>query len=217
MSEIAAAHPVSAAHAAPRDDERYSFEGATHGKVGMWIFLLTDGMSFFGLLLGYAILRSGSHSWPDPNKHLGIGFTAVMTFVLICSSVTMVMAVAAAQQKNKKALTRWLGLTILGGLFFLSGQVVEYRHLISEGMTLSGMLFSGGDIHFPSTFFIITGFHGMHVLTGVIYLTSVEIMALRGKYTDGPNPPSSHVEVLGLFWHFVDLVWILVFTFVYLF
>ena len=206
----------SAAAAVPHTDERFSFEGATHGKVGMWLFLLTDGMSFFGLLLGYAILRASSRNWPDPSQHLGIGFTAVMTFVLICSSVTMVMALAGADEGNKKALCGWLAATVAGGLFFLGGQLVEYRHLISEGMTLSGGSFLHGDIHFPSTFFLVTGFHGLHVFTGVTYLSIILIHALRGKYTDGPHPPKSHVEVAGLFWHFVDLVWILVFTFIYL-
>jgi len=207
----------SAAAPALNQEERFSFEGATHGKVGMWIFLLTDGMSFFGLLLGYAILRAGSHSWPDPTVHLGITFTAVMTFVLICSSVTMVLALAGAAERNKSVLVRYLALTVLGGLFFLCGQVYEYTHLIHEQhMTLSGAIFGGGDLRFPSTFFIITGFHGLHVFTGVVYLASVLVMAIKGKYTEGPHPPASHVEVAGLFWHFVDLVWILVFTFIYL-
>jgi cytochrome c oxidase subunit 3 len=207
----------SAAAPSMHQEERFSFEGATHGKVGMWIFLLTDGMSFAGLLLNYGIQRSGSHSWPDPTRNLGINFTALMTFVLICSSVTMVMALAGAQERNKKALCRYLGLTILGGLFFLCGQVYEYTHLIHEQhMTLSGSIFQGGDIRFPGTFYTVTGFHGLHVLTGVIYLSVILLFALRGKYTDGPRPPASHVEVVGLFWHFVDLVWILVFTFIYL-
>src|SRR4051794_40583109 len=97
MSQPAAA---TATAAAMPDDERFSFAGASGGKVGMWIFLLTDGMGFFGLLLGYAILRSGSPHWPLPAEQLGITFTAVMTFILICSSVTMVMALSGAQEKN---------------------------------------------------------------------------------------------------------------------
>ncbi len=221
MSQSAAATAVPA-----RNDGAFDFGVATGGKVGMWIFLLTDGMSFAGLLLAYGILRAGSHSWPDPSQFLGITFTAFMTFVLICSSVSMVMALAAAHEKDKKKLCFWLAMTIAGGLFFLAGQVKEYG-LIAGGlihehsMTLSGQQFFEAfkgqyDIHFPSTFFIITGFHGCHVLTGVTYLTVVLINALRGKYTDGPKASANGVEIVGLFWHFVDLVWILVFTFIYL-
>src|SRR2546430_9937594 len=91
-------------------DEAFSFGAASSGKVGMWIFLLTDAMSFGGLLLGYAILRSGSHNWPDPSTRLGVPFTAGMTFILICSSVTMVLALAGSQAKNKKKATPCLGL-----------------------------------------------------------------------------------------------------------
>jgi heme/copper-type cytochrome/quinol oxidase subunit 3 len=188
----------------------FDFGRATSGKLGMWIFLLTDAMSFGGLLLGYAILRSGSHNWPDPSTRLGIPFTAVMTFVLICSSVTMVLALAGAQEKNKKALVGWLAATIAGGLFFLGGQVYEYTHLIHEkhmGLSVDQM---------SSTFFITTGFHGLHVFTGVTYLTVILFQSMTGKYTDGPKASANNVEIAGLFWHFVDLVWILVFTFIYL-
>lgn len=188
----------------------FDFGKATSGKLGMWIFLLTDAMSFGGLLLGYAILRSGSHNWPDPSTRLGIPFTAVMTFVLICSSVTMVLALAGAQEKNKKALVGWLAATIAGGLFFLGGQVYEYTHLIHEkhmGLSVDQM---------SSTFFITTGFHGLHVFTGVTYLTVILFQSMTGKYTDGPKASANNVEIAGLFWHFVDLVWILVFTFIYL-
>ena len=195
------------------------FGKASSGKIAMWIFLLTDGMSFAGLLLGYAISRAGSTSWPDPSEHLGITFTAIMTFVLICSSVTMVLALDGAQRKHKRDLCLFLFLTILGGLFFLCGQVYEYSHLIAEHISLSGGPFFEHykqDPRFASTFFSVTGFHGMHVFTGVTYLTITFFMALKGKYTDGPNASANHVEIAGLFWHFVDLVWILVFTFMYL-
>jgi heme/copper-type cytochrome/quinol oxidase subunit 3 len=190
--------------------DRFEFGSASSGKVGMWIFLLTDAMSFGGLLLGYAILRSGSHNWPDPSTRLGIPFTAGMTFILICSSVTMVLALAGAQEKNKKAAVFWLGMTILGGLMFLCGQAKEYTELIHEkgaGITVDNMW---------ATFFIPTGFHGLHVFSGVTYLTVIWIQTIRGKYTDGPNASANHIEIAGLFWHFVDLVWILVFTFIYL-
>src|SRR5580765_3868390 len=105
-------------HAIPNttDEGGFDFGVATSGKVGMWIFLLTDAMSFGGLLLAYAILRSGAHNWPDPSTRLGIPFTASMTFILICSSVTMVLALGAAQEKNKRGASFWLALTVLGGI-----------------------------------------------------------------------------------------------------
>ncbi|MFI5288799.1 MAG: heme-copper oxidase subunit III [Polyangia bacterium] len=207
----AATHDASALGAAhPQTQEGFDFGTATSGKLGMWIFLLTDSMSFGGLLLAYGILRSGSHNWPDPSTRLGIPFTAGMTFLLICSSVTMVMALAAAQEKNKKQLLFWLGLTILGGLLFLSGQAKEWTELITvKGMGLSVDQMS-------ATFFLITGFHGLHVFTGVTYLSVIWIQSAKGKYTDGPKASANNIEVAGLFWHFVDLVWILVFTFIYL-
>jgi heme/copper-type cytochrome/quinol oxidase subunit 3 len=183
---------------------------SSSGKLGMWIFLLTDAMSFGGLLLAYAIIRAGAHHWPDPSTRLGIGFTAVMTFDLILSSVTMVLALSYAQAKNKKMASIFLGLTILGGLFFLGGQVKEYTELITE---------KGGGLSVDlmwTTFFVPTSFHGLHVFTGVTYLTVIFFQTLRGKYTDGPNASANNIEIAGLFWHFVDLVWILVFTFVYL-
>src|SRR5262249_52304293 len=174
-------------HAATQTAERFEFGSATSGKVGMWIFLLTDAMSFGGLLLSYGILRAGSHNWPDPSTRLGIPFTAVMTFDLIVSSVTMVLALAAAQEKDKKKLLLWLGLTILGGLFFLGGQAKEYTGLIHEGGGLSVD-------QMWSTFFITTGFHGLHVFTGVTYLTVIFFQSLAGKYTDGPNASANNIE-----------------------
>lgn len=213
----------AAEHAAHEDIVDEHFGAASDGKVGMWIFLLTDAFSFSGLLLAYAILRAGAQpvrtlvegklveqSWPfyaaDGEPRLGIGFTAVMTFVLICSSVTMVLALNAAQNRNKKGLITFLGLTILGGAFFLCGQAFEYHHLIERGLTLQ-------KDHMMATFFTVTGFHGMHVFTGVTYLTIIWVQCLFGKYSKGDY---NNVEIAGLFWHFVDLVWILVFTFVYL-
>jgi len=204
MSEAAVEHAHGTA------EEGFDFGSATSGKLGMWIFLLTDAMSFGGLLLAYGIIRSGAHNWPDPSTRLGIPFTAVMTFVLICSSVSMVLALAAAHEKNKKLACIWLGATIAGGLFFLLGQAREYHELITEkgaGLSVDQMW---------STFFVPTGFHGMHVLSGVIYLSVILVHTARGKYTDGPDATPNHMEIAGLFWHFVDLVWILVFTFIYL-
>jgi cytochrome c oxidase subunit 3 len=178
-----------------------------NARLGMLLFLVADGMSFAALLFAYGYLRYDAHgSWPA--SRLGIPFTAAMTFVLICSSVTMRRAVAAAQQRRRRGLVLWLAYTMLGGLLFLAGQAHEWATLIRDkgmGLTVDQM---------SSTFFVCTGFHGAHVLTGVILLGVVAWRAARGRY-DG-NAGAGGVEVAGLFWHFVDIVWILVFTLVYL-
>ncbi len=188
------------------------------GKLGMWIFLLSDAFSFGGLLLAYGILRGGTNgNWqPTGQPALGINFTAVLTFILICSSVSMVMAYAACVEKDRKGMIKWLGITIAGGALFLCGQLQEYWGVfaftgLGHGLVAEGL--NWGQSHYATTFYCITGFHGLHVLTGVIYITVVFIQAIRGKYDDGNY---NQLEMVGLFWHFVDLVWILVFTLVYL-
>jgi heme/copper-type cytochrome/quinol oxidase subunit 3 len=173
------------------------------GKLGMWVFLAGDAMSFGGLICAYAALRIGDPKWPIPYEHLGIALTAVMTFLLICSSVTMVKGLEAIQHGDQGRLRMFLGFTALGGAAFLGLQAYEWTHLIHEGMSLKTL--------FGATFFVLTGFHGCHVFSGVVYLLITLMNA--GKY-------SAHnynaVEIAGLYWHFVDLVWILIFTFVYL-
>ena len=183
---------------------------ATQGKVAMWLFLVTDAMSFSGFLLAYGVLRS-LNDWPNPLDYLGIELSGFATFVLVCSSVSMVLSIDACKQKDRQGMLRWLAITIGGGVFFLGVQAYEYMHLIHQGMTFSN--FKHGNNLFASTFYAITGFHGLHVLTGVIYLICEYVKAYRGDYDDGDY---NRLEILGLFWHFVDLVWILVFTFIYL-
>jgi heme/copper-type cytochrome/quinol oxidase subunit 3 len=197
---------------------------ATLGKIGMWIFLLSDALSFAGLLLAMGILRGGGEYWQcnaaaaakygcTPEPDLGINFTAGLTFLLICSSVTMVLAYAAAVEKNRKQTMLFLGLTALGGALFLCGQMQEYFGAFSfifghEGLVHEGLHF--GKTHYATTFYMITSFHGMHVFTGVTYLTVMLIRVATGHLD------VNHVEICGLFWHFVDLIWIIVFTLVYL-
>jgi heme/copper-type cytochrome/quinol oxidase subunit 3 len=198
-----AAHDDHESLVGPPDE----YGSATSGKIAMWIFLLSDAFSFSGFLLAYGILRGGAETWIQPGQPaLGINFTAAMTFLLICSSVTMVLAHASCVEGDRKGTLFFLGLTILGGALFLGGQAYEYIHLSNVGLHF-------GDSHYSSTFYCITSFHGLHVLTGVLYLTVMFIRTARGKYDNGNH---NHIEIAGLFWHFVDLVWILVFTFVYL-
>ncbi|WPU63812.1 cytochrome c oxidase subunit 3 [Peredibacter starrii] len=186
------------------------FGKATPGKLGMWIFLVTDGMSFSGFLIAYAVLRS-KLEWPNPAEHLGIFLSGIATFLLICSSVSMVLAIDACKARNRQAMLNWLLVTICGGAIFLGIQAYEYTHLVHQGITLNS--FKHGTSLFGSTFYLITGFHGLHVATGVGYLICEYLNARKGNYDNGDY---NRLEILGLFWHFVDLVWILVFTFVYL-
>lgn len=181
-------------------------------KLGMWIFLLSDAFSFAGLLLTYGILRAASTVWQQPGEpSFGINFTAGLTFLLICSSVTMVMAVAACRAGKRGKTLTFLGLTILGGVLFLCGQFHEYFGIGTHGLIAEGLHL--GASHRATTFFVITSFHGFHVFTGVVIMSVMFVKAALGRYDNGNNDA---IEATGLFWHFVDLVWILVFTFVYL-
>jgi len=190
----------------PRDEQ---FGTASSGKIGMWIFLVSDALSFAGLLLAYAILRGGAVLWRHPGEPpLGVNFTAGLTFLLICSSVTMVLGYASALDGRRREASVWLALTALGGVLFLCGQYQEYFGIWSPGLTREGLVLGGSA--YASTFYVITSFHGAHVLSGVVFILVTLVRWLRGTAT------SAQVELLGLFWHFVDLIWILVFTFVYL-
>jgi len=204
LSEAAVLHAAVEPAESPLTPESW-------GKLGMWMFLIGDAMSFGALLAGYGALRYGSADWPVPYHVLGVGLTAVMTFLLICSSVTMVLALAAIQRDDMAGLKKFLALTILGGLIFLGCQAYEWTHLIERGLGLGGNPF--GASLFGTTFFCITGFHGAHVTGGVIYLGTYLIRGLMGRLEVGH---ANQIEIAALYWHFVDLVWILVFTFVYL-
>ncbi len=176
------------------------------GKLGMWTFLAADAMTFGALLAGYGALRYGDPAWPRPSTILGIPLTALMTFLLICSSVTMVEGLAGIRQGNAAKFRKFMALTVLGGILFLSLQAYEWSHLIEHGQSIRRN-------NFGATFFILTGFHGMHVFSGVIYLTIILLLGMAGRFTPERSSP---VEIAGLYWHFVDLIWILVFTFIYL-
>jgi cytochrome c oxidase subunit 3 len=176
------------------------FGNASPGKVGMWLFLVTDGLSFSGFLLAYAILRATT-DWPNPLEYLGIEISGAATFILICSSVSMVLSIDACKQGNRKAMLNWLLATISGGAIFLGIQVYEYIHLAHQGITLS--YFAHGNNLFASTFYMITGFHGLHVFSGVVYLICMYVQAYQGKFDNGNY---NHLEICGLFWHFVDLI-----------
>jgi len=195
-------HAIAHEHVEPA-----SATGIPHDKMGMWVFLCSEIMFFTGLIGSYIVLRFASPVWPHPGNTLNIWLTALNTFILICSSVTMVQALASVRDGELRKLKLFLSLTLLFGAIFLSIQAYEYRHLLHAGFNPHASLFG-------SVFYTTTGFHGFHVFCGVICMAFVTGKAFLGKYT-----PAHHqgVETIGLYWHFVDLVWIILFTIIYLF
>ena len=199
------------------------------GKAMMWFFLLSDTFIFGSFLTGYMTVRmSTTVPWPNPSEvfalHVGgadipLLLIAVMTFVLISSSGTMAMAVNCAYRRDRVNAARLMFVTAAFGAMFVGMQAFEWSKLIlDEGVRpWSNPM---GAAQFGSTFFMITGFHGLHVTAGVIYLIVVAVRLLRGRY-DGPKAGASAgnyqiVEIAGLYWHFVDLVWVFIFALFYL-
>lgn len=176
------------------------------GKFAIWLFLATEIMFFTGLIGTYIVLRMGAATWPDPADRLAVDITALNTFFLIVSSATMVKGVERAMLGDNSGLIKWLALTVLIGTIFVSIQAYEYAVLIKDG-NLPDV-----DI-FWSTFYAMTGFHGIHVAVGVIWNLCILIAAIFRKI---PQEKYMKVELAGLYWHFVDLVWVLLFTIVYL-
>ena len=209
----------------------------TYGKTMMWFFLVSDALTFGGLLISLGFARyKYAGEWPlgeevfQAMPFLGNGYpllyVALMTFILIISSVTMVLAVEAGHRNDKKTVVKWLALTVLGGIFFLSSQAWEWSHFIhgtEEGKTLlDGTVIHGANMTYneygpqlyANFFFFITGFHGFHVFTGVLLNLIILIMVMKGVFEKRKH--YEMVEKAGLYWHFIDLVWVFVFTFFYL-
>ena len=188
-------------------------------KLGMWIFLLSEVMFFTALIGSYIILRfAHPDHFAEPGAVLNVPLTAFNTFVLICSSVSMVKAYAAITQGDQKGLRFWLLVTILLGTFFVGVQVVEYILLAQEGFVPVAELYGvaheiEGAALYGATFYTMTGFHGTHVTIGILCMWFVLYRAWQGKYSADNY---GAVEIMGLYWHFVDLVWIILFTIVYL-
>ncbi len=176
------------------------------GKFAIWLFLATEVMFFTGLIGTYIVLRMGTETWPNPDMRLEVDLTAFNTFILITSSWMMVRSLHAIQQGDREGMKKWLLWTILGGCVFLGIQIYEYIHMWADGRR------PNVDI-FWSTFYAMTGFHGFHVFVGIVWLICAYIAALRGAYT---KENYLRLELAGLYWHFVDLVWVLLFTIVYL-
>jgi heme/copper-type cytochrome/quinol oxidase subunit 3 len=206
---LATAHTDLAREAPAHHHPVYDYDSGPpvdRGKFAIWLFLATEIMFFTGLIGTYLVIRTGADTWPNPADRLAVNITAFNTFVLIVSSWTVVRSLQAIQKGDQGGLVRWLGTSILLGAFFVGVQVYEYAELIHKGWT------PNHDI-FWSTFYAMTGFHGFHVVVGVLWLFCLWIGAIRGKFTAENH---IRIELGGLYWHFVDLVWVLLFTLVYL-
>ena len=180
--------------------------GLSHTKLAMWIFLGSECMLFGALITTYVLYRGRSIEPPYPADIFDIPYTSVSSFVLLASSLTMVLALAAAQQRDEGRMRLWLLTTALLGMTFVGGQVYEFTAFYHEGLKLSTNLFG-------TTFYVLTGFHGTHVGIGIVMLLSLVGMSSAKRLPDDPSFP---IEMVGLYWHFVDIVWIVIFTVVYL-
>ena len=180
--------------------------GLNHRKLLIWAFLGSECMFFGSLITAYLLYRGRNVVGPYPEEILNIPFTSVSTFVLLTSSLAMVLALSAIQRGNLRWGKLWLLATALLGIVFLLGQAYEFNQFAHEGLTPRTNLFG-------ASFFTLTGLHGVHVTVGVIWLLSLFVVALRGKLK---KEQAMNVELAGLYWHFVDIVWIVIFTVVYL-
>lgn len=172
----------------------------------MWLFLGSECLLFGGLISTYMLYRGRVGTGPTPSQIFDIPFTSVSSFVLLMSSLTMVFAVSAAAKKDDRATSLWLTVTALLGATFVGGQVYEFAVFKSEGLGFTTSLFS-------SSFYTLTGFHGVHVTVGIIMLMALVGILQRSAV---PGEMSETIEMIGLYWHFVDIVWIVIFTLIYL-
>ncbi|HPB44276.1 MAG: heme-copper oxidase subunit III [Microthrixaceae bacterium] len=192
--------------------------GISNEKLGMWVFLGSECLMFGGLISTYFLYKNRPGSIVSvrgreitgsdirPSDLFANGFTSVTSFILLASSLTMVFAVAAAKRNEMARMRYWLGTTAVLGSLFIGGQVYEFTTFVREGMGYTSNVAA-------SAFYTLTGFHGAHVTIGILMLLITIAMSARGRI---PHAKAEAVEIVGLYWHFVDVVWILVFTIVYL-
>jgi cytochrome c oxidase subunit 3/cytochrome o ubiquinol oxidase subunit 3 len=193
-SEVEPGHPPTAT-------------GLSNEKLAMWAFLGSECLLFGALISTYLLFKGQSKPGTiTPHDVFDIPYTSVSSFVLLMSSLTMVLALAAIQRGDHRRTRVWILTTALLGASFVAGQCYEFTTFVREGMNLRVNLFG-------SSFFVLTGFHGAHVTIGVLMLLSLYSLSLRGKL---PESKAETVELVGLYWHFVDIVWIVIFTLVYL-
>ena len=200
MAETAISHGHDAAHG------MHTSTGLSNNKLGMWMFLGSECLLFGGLISTYMLYKGRVNAGPQPDQIFDIPFTSVSSFILLMSSLTMVLAVSAAQRKDERNMNLWLVITALLGATFVGGQVYEFTAFYREGLGFTTSLFG-------SSFYTLTGFHGVHVSVGIIMLMALVGMN-RNKRIHGDR--AEVVEMIGLYWHFVDIIWIVIFTLVYL-
>jgi heme/copper-type cytochrome/quinol oxidase subunit 3 len=184
----------------------HSSTGLSNNKLAMWLFLGSECLLFGGLISTYMLYRGRSQQGPRPETIYDIPFTSVSSFVLLMSSLTMVLAVSAAHRGDHRRTRLWLTTTALLGATFVGGQVYEFTAFYREGLGFTTNLFG-------SSFYTLTGFHGAHVTIGIIMLMSLVVITIRGRIA---GSRAEVIELVGLYWHFVDIVWIVIFTLVYL-
>ena len=195
-------------HAPEPGEHGWTYTGVSNEQLAMWVFLASECLLFGGLISTYLLYKSrvpAGHG-PAPSELYDIPFTSVSSFVLLMSSLTMVLALSAIQRGDHRNLRVWLVTTALLGSIFIAGQVYEFTGFVKEGMGFTTNVAA-------SAFFTLTGFHGVHVSLGIVMLMSLVMLSVRGKL---PDTKAEAVEIVGLYWHFVDIVWILIFTVVYL-
>jgi cytochrome c oxidase subunit 3/cytochrome o ubiquinol oxidase subunit 3 len=207
VSTLDVAHPI-----------HKTFTGLDNRKIAIWAFIGSECLFFASLIGTYLVYKGRSvvgpfphESWTSPSgEHFEqifeIPLVTFGTAVLLFSSFFVVMALAGAQHGNRKMMIGWLGATIIAGLFFIGMQVYEFTHFMHKGLGFTTNLFG-------SSFYTLTGFHGTHVAIGIIWLTTIFVLAVRGKL---PPEKALNLELAALYWHFVDVVWIVIFPVVYL-
>jgi len=191
----------------PDQDHEVTNTGISNPKLGMWVFLASECLLFGGLISTFLLYKhNNAAGGPLPHDLYDIELTSISSFVLLMSSLTMVLAVSAIQRGDHPRLRLWLIVTAVLGSVFISGQVYEFQVFVKEGMGFTTNAAS-------SAFFGLTGFHGVHVTLGIVMLLSTVVLSALGRL---PRARAEAVEIVGLYWHFVDVVWVLIFTIVYL-
>jgi heme/copper-type cytochrome/quinol oxidase subunit 3 len=206
LSDIAVHTTEADGHGHDDHGAHQTSTGLSNNKMAMWLFLGSECLLFGGLISTYMLYRGRHSANLGPDQVFDIPFTSVSSFVLLMSSLTMVLAVSSAQRKDDARTNLWLVITALLGATFVGGQVYEFTSFYREGLGFTTSLFS-------SSFYTLTGFHGVHVTVGIIMLMALVGINTRGRI---PGQKAEVVELVGLYWHFVDVVWIIIFTLVYL-
>lgn len=208
MAESLTSRPTLAAAGAQQAHAHIDADtntGISNTKLGMWLFLASECLLFGGLITTYLLYKHPLEG-PTPHEIFDIPFTSTSSFVLLMSSLTMVLAVSAIERGEHQRMRVWIGATAVLGATFIAGQIYEFTVFVREGLGFTTSRFS-------SAFYTLTGFHGIHVTIGIIMLVSLVLLSLRGKI---PEHRAETVEIVGLYWHFVDVVWVVIFAVVYL-